>query len=89
MEVLFTYKGFQYTPWEDHEPEECLKIYHEVIMPNGKKTCMDFSCYDRVTEDDFKKWVDLGMPTKVNKSFPLTSEDLARLYLNPVRFIRE
>lgn len=90
MEVLYTYKGHQYAPWEDYEDHETVKRYHEVIDPKGNKTYMDFSCYDRVTERDFKMWIDLGKPKRLNPSFPLTSQDLEKVYnINTLRFTRE
>lgn len=86
---MFTYKGYEYVPMEEYEPEEATKIFHDVKMPNGEMTHVDFSSYSKLSLNDFKKWVDLGMPDRGDKCGPLRSDDLENLWVNSLRFMKE
>jgi hypothetical protein len=59
--VAFEYKGFQYCPEKDFEPD-VVKIFHTVKTPEGKEIAMKMSPYETPTEEIFQKWIDLGMP---------------------------
>lgn len=63
-----TYKGFRYEPFEDVEPEECIKIFHEVVTPEGKRTYMDWSPYSTPSPADFQLWIDLGCPDRFDQA---------------------
>ena len=56
-DVVYEYLGYQYVPLEVFE-EDNVKVFHEVLTPDGDKICMDRSPYAQVTADDFKTWVD-------------------------------
>jgi len=74
--MQYTYKGntYSYEPWDDIEPEENSKRFHDVYLidsnfiDNDKgRTClpeMPMSPYETVTLDVFKMWIQSGMPTK-------------------------
>lgn len=59
--VAFEYKGFQYCPEKDFEPDN-VKIFHVVKTTDGKEIQMKLSPYEELSEDNFQKWIDLGMP---------------------------
>ena len=65
-----TYKGntYSYEPWDDVEPEENSKRFHDVFLieVHGKTALpeMPMSPYEYVTHDVFKMWIQSGMPTK-------------------------
>lgn len=65
MKPGYEYKGFRYDPVEDVEPEECVKIFHDVIRPDGTRTHIDWSPYSTPRELDFQRWVDIGCPDRV------------------------
>lgn len=80
----YQYKGYLYTPTEDVEPEECTKIFHDVIAPDGKRIHLHWSPYSTPTEAEFQIWIDLGMPGRVeygNSSFNLCSKSLHELHM--------
>ena len=60
----YNYNGFTYVPWTDVEEDECIKICHDVITPEGQRVHMDWSPYSRPTEADFQLWIALGLPTR-------------------------
>lgn len=74
--MKYTYNGntYSYEPWDDIEPEENCKTFHDVYLIErdvmgefcGKKSMpgMPMSPYERVTEEVFEMWIKSGMPTK-------------------------
>ena len=68
------YKGYTYTPWEDRE-EDCVKIWHDIIKPNGVTVAADFTPYAYMNEQAFRLWIDLGQPERIS-SAPLDERDL-------------
>ena len=73
------YAGYVYDPSVDYE-EDCSKIWHDVYRqadgtPIGS---VDFTPYAYMSIEDFKIWVDLGMPGRVGFG-PLNSESLTKL----------
>ena len=74
-----SYKGWEYTHYkEDYGDVE--KISHSA-KKDGKEVSIDWSPYNYMTDEEFKTWVDLGMPTRkdVDSIGPLSSEDLESL----------
>ena len=73
------YKGWKYG--EDIEQyDDVAKKFH-YAEKDGKKVDMDWSPYVTPSEEQFKTWVDLGMPTReaVKGIGPLSPEDLEQL----------
>jgi len=60
----YEYKGYRYEPWEDIEPEECIKIFHDVKSPDGERLSIDWSPYNNISEEQFQEWIDTGMPNR-------------------------
>jgi len=56
-------RGYKYQPWVD-QTTEVVKIFHDVHTPTGEVVDMDWSPYNTPTEDDFRLWLDLGMPRR-------------------------
>lgn len=71
---LYTYKGFQYVPWDDVEPDN-IKIWHDVITPEDATITVDWSPYMTMSRRDFERWIDFGMPERLY-NYPLRTEDL-------------
>lgn len=74
------YGGYRYDPQDDRE-EDNTKIFHDVYSAGtGRQvSTMDWSPYSTPTAEEFKLWVELGMPTRywVRKGGgPLTRTDL-------------
>ena len=63
-EVRMEYKGYTYDPWEDVEPNECLKTFHDVRCPDGTRTHMHVSPYGYVSTELFEAWIDAGLPAR-------------------------
>lgn len=76
------YNGYVLTPYEDVEPEENIKIIHDVRTPDGKEVVMDWSPYSMPTQEEFALWVELGMPFRTDlrdAGGPLDGQDLIEL----------
>ena len=74
----FTYKGYEYTYWPDRD-EGFLRYYHSAKpLDGGPEIDMDWSTLCFPTENEFKMWIDLGMPKRVGIG-PLRHEDLIAL----------
>jgi len=73
------YKGWTYSK-EVEEYDDNRKIFHSATK-DGKEVSMDWSPYSTPTAEEFKLWVDLGMPTRkaVNSIGPLDKDDLLTL----------
>lgn len=73
------YKGWKYT-YDVEEYDDNRKIFHSAIK-DGKEVSMDWSPYSKPTDEEFKLWVDLGMPTRedVDSRGPLDKDDLLSL----------
>ena len=87
------YKGYKYQPEEDIEPDN-IKIFHDVITPEGERISLGFSPYSVPTKESFEKWIDLGCPKRGNSLFDhaqgLRNEDITKAWnKRSIRFIRE
>ena len=73
------YKGWEYSSY-DEDYGDVMKKSH-VAKKDGKEVSIDWSPYDKMSDEQFKTWVDLGMPTRkdVNSIGPLSPEDLEQL----------
>jgi len=73
------YKGWTYSSYEE-DYDDVVKLSH-VATKDGKEVSMDWSPYNKPTDEEFKLWVDLGMPTRkaVNGIGPLDKDDLLAL----------
>jgi len=65
----YEYKGFKYQPVHDEEPGENIKIFHDVVTPDGKTIQFSISPYVEPTEELFQKWIDVGQPGRVSGDF--------------------
>ena len=76
---LYPYKGWEYEQEIDHWPD-VSKIDH-IAKKDGKEVDIDWSPYTNMTEEQFKTWIDLGMPDRkaVNGIGPLDHNDLDSL----------
>ena len=66
---LFEYKGYHYCPWDDIEPNENCKTFHDVYVTSGTElkyfTFVPMTPYVReIDKQTFKRWIDMGMPTR-------------------------
>jgi len=77
IEEGHAYKGHTYSFEIDTEPDN-IKIFHDVILPSGKRVHMDWSPYTYPTAEEFEVWVDLGLPGR-RTTGPLDSRDLREL----------
>ena len=77
--VTEDYKGWTYSK-EVEEYDDNRKIFHSATK-DGKEVSMDWSPYSTPTAEEFKLWIDLGMPTRkdVNSIGPLDKDDLLTL----------
>jgi hypothetical protein len=75
---LTPYKGISYDYDLDVEPEECTKIFHYAVFPDGTRHHIDMSPYTRMRQTDFENWVDAGFPSRTGPG-PLDGEDLQKL----------
>ena len=73
------YKGWKYDV-EYIEDEDTRKKLHSATK-DGKRVSIDWSPYSSMTDEQFKTWIDLGMPGRkdVNSIGPLHPEDLEQL----------
>lgn len=69
---MIQHKGYIYQPWEDIE-EDNIKIFHDVLTPEGKKISIPLSPYCSPNQLHFEKWVELGCPTERLKPDPKKS----------------
>ena len=75
--MVFNYAGYVYDTWVDYE-EDNRKIFHKVLKDGNFVKSIDFTPYRRMTLKDFINYIDLGLPSRINKG-PLTNEDLQYL----------
>lgn len=73
------YKGFKYDPWVEHEDDN-MKIFHEIVTPDGARVYADFTPYSYMSEYDFQAWIDLDQPGRISIG-PLDSDDLKKIAL--------
>ena len=73
------YKGWTYSSHEE-DYDDVMKLSH-VATKDGKEVSMDWSPYNKPSAEEFKLWVDLGMPTRkdVDSIGPLDKDDLLKL----------
>lgn len=78
---MYEYKGYLY--WEEDEyDDDVIKTYHVVRKPDGGLTHVDWSPYSSMTLEDFKLWIDLDRPGRVQTkhgSHNLDTRDLLRI----------
>ena len=76
-QVEFAVKGdwFVYAPEEECD-DDCAKLYHYVVTPEGNTVSLPWSPYSRPTASDLTLWVQVGMPTP---GFNLTRDHLLRM----------
>lgn len=81
------YKGFKYQPETEYEPE-LIRTYHFVITPEGEQVHFDWSSFSSPTEEEFKLWIDLGLPDRDHPALqfegkfvfaPLDNKDLNKI----------
>lgn len=72
--------GYTYA-YELENEEDVRKIYHYVITPTGERKHIHWSSYEEMSDDDFKLWIHLGMPTKPLKGSNFNHKSLIE-YLN-------
>jgi hypothetical protein len=72
-----SYKGFVYQPWVEYDSDN-MKIFHDVVTPEGKTIDFDWSPYSTPTAEQFSLWIDLGCPGRVGIG-PLRDEDLKKI----------
>lgn len=77
---MYSYKGFTYSPYNDHEDDN-TKIFHEIKTPDNSSVMMDFSPYRQLSEDYFKMYIDLNLPPRQSNG-PLHPQDLDEMYKN-------
>ena len=77
----YKYKGYEF--WEDiEEDDDVRKIWHNVRKPDGTLTFVHWSPYNSMSFEDFKMWIDLDMPGRVQTlggSSNLSSKDLLEI----------
>jgi hypothetical protein len=82
-ESRFEYKGYTYQPEHEIEADgDNAKIYHSLVNTQGKLISIDFTPYSYMTEEDFRLYIDLGMPKRLvknNFSSALNSEALREI----------
>lgn len=66
---------------QEMEDYDDVRKIHHYAKKDGKEVTMDWSPYTTPTADEFKLWIDLGMPTRkaVKGIGPLNLEDLLQL----------
>jgi len=58
--------------------EDNIKLFHEVVLGNGRVVNMDWSPYRIPTQEEVAQWFKLGMPKRVGIA-PLNSVELANM----------
>lgn len=89
--VVFEYKGYKYMPEDDIE-EDNVKRFHDVVTPTGERIYVPLGPYNKLTETNFQRWIDLGMPKRGEMGGPKTNWDnkvIESLWVNSKRFIME
>lgn len=88
----FAYKGvlYQYRPWEDIEPGENCKIFHDVYaLKDGVEVNvghMPLSPYAHPSQAEFAMWIKCGQPTreemnkKLNTNGNASCKDVVKYY---------
>jgi hypothetical protein len=73
------YKGWKYSSYEE-DYDDVMKISH-VATKDGKQVSIDWSPYSNMSDEDYKLWIDLGMPGRraVDSIGPLDIKDLLKL----------
>ena len=73
------YMGWEYTTSEE-DYGDVMKLSH-VAKKGDEEVDIDWSPYSKMKDDEFKLWLDLGMPTRkdVNSVGPLDMDDLKQL----------
>jgi len=73
------YKGWKYDV-EYIEDEDTRKKLHSATK-DGKQVSIDWTPYATMSDEQFKTWIDLGMPDRetVSSIGPLTAQDLEQL----------
>lgn len=61
----YRYGDYVYGYWDDVE-EDNIKRFHEVKhdVEGGKTYCMTYGPYGTPSEQCFRRWIDMGMPSR-------------------------
>lgn len=57
----YEYKGHKFTS-DEERMSDCIKIFHDVIKPDGKRVSFPWSPYSMPTKREFEMFVELGCP---------------------------
>lgn len=76
-EPQFAVDGYQYATHMEQQ-DDVDKIQHYITTPRGQTERVDFTPYAYMTQDDVKRYVQLGMPTRVGAR-PLDSARLQQM----------
>ena len=63
---MYNHEGYIYDPWNEVQPEENIKIFHDIKTPNGETISVDWTPYETMTEFEFREWIEFGMPTRTD-----------------------
>lgn len=61
--------------------EDCRKILHTVVTPKGEYLPIPWSSYEHMDDEDFRLWIQLGMPQNPPRGTNFTKQLLIE-YLN-------
>ena len=66
---------------ERDEDDDVVKLDHKVVLPDGSIKAIPLSPYDEMTEQDFRTWIDIGLPGPdfLFKTGNFFREDFARI----------
>ncbi len=73
------YKGHKCKITADYE-DDCVKAWHDVVLPNGEKKFADITPYDW-DPSTVELWIDAGYPSRISIG-PLHREDLEGMIKN-------
>jgi hypothetical protein len=75
----FNIGKYTYYTYDERE-EDNRKTFHAVKSDDGKQFNVDWTPYDKMSPQDLKIWIKLGMPDRksINSIGPLRHEDLVK-----------
>jgi hypothetical protein len=75
----FSIGKYTYYTYDERE-EDNRKTFHAVKSDDGKQFNVDWTPYDKMSPQDLKIWIKLGMPDRksINSVGPLRHEDLVK-----------
>ena len=79
LQKQFDIGTYTYYTWEDDDGD-VRKLYHVVKSDDGKEFDVDWTPYSKMTPQDLKIWIKLGMPDRksIMSIGPLRHEDLVK-----------